>query len=181
MANNAARNTMGRTVSLPIELYESMQGRYFVGYADNLNLGSSGSAWARLYNPKLSGVNLYVDSWTVASASDSPFRARFWFNADPPGNALTTTLVSPANLAFRPVPQARVSLQKASNVYGEPEGGAEAFSRQAYPAVTLSGSESGKLIFPPGGSFLIYVTLTDPDCSSSSARVTFGWWEERIS
>lgn len=179
MANNMPRNTMGKTVNLPIELYESIQGRYFVGYADNLSLSSS-SAWARLYNPRLSGVNLFVDRWTVASTADSPFCAHFWFNADPPGNA-QSALVLPANQAFRPRPQAHVSMQKASSVYSEPDGGTEAFRHQAYPGVTLMGSENGRLIFPPGDSFLIYVTLTESVCSPASVRITFGWWEERIS
>ena len=180
MANAAARNSMGKTVNVPIELYESMRGRYFIGYADNLSLNAGSSAWARLYNPRLSGVNLFVNVWTVTDISDSPFRAQFWFNADPPGNASVSDLVSTSNLAFRPTPQPRVSLQKASNVYGEPEGGVKAFVRRGEPGVTLVDTENGKLIFPPGGSFLVYVTRTDSVSASGSARIAFGWWEERI-
>lgn len=178
MANTAFWNTMGKTVDVPIELYESMRGKYFIGYSDSLTLSANSSAWARLYNPRLSGVNLFVNVWTVTDLSDSPFRAQFWFNADPPGNASASSLVSPSNLAFRPTPKPRVSLQKASNVYGEPEGGVMAFARVGEPGVTLVDTENGKLIFPPGGSFLVSVSLTDSVCSSGSVGIAFGWWEE---
>ena len=180
MANNMGRNAMGKTVSFPMELYESIQGRYFVGLADNLNLNSSGSAWARLYNPRLSGVNLFVDRWSAEASANGPYCARIWLNADPPGNALSSTLVSPGNLAFRPAPLSAVSLQKASNVYGEPDGGTEVFSHQAFPGSVIAERENGRFIFPPGGSFLIFVTLADAGCSPVSCRISFGWWEERI-
>lgn len=180
MATISARDYMSKTVDVPIELYESIRGRYFIGYADNLGLKAGTSAWARLYNPRLSGVNLFVNVWTVTDISQSPFRAQFWFNADPPGNALTSDLVSPSNLAFRPKPHPRVSLQMASNVYGDPEGGVKAFVRRGDPGTTLVDTENGKLIFPPGGSFLVYVTLTDTVGYSGSARIAFGWWEESI-
>lgn len=48
-----------KTVSIPIELYESILGQYFIGYADNLVFGQNTSAWARLYNPVNSGVILH--------------------------------------------------------------------------------------------------------------------------
>jgi hypothetical protein len=39
------------TVAIPINLAKSLEGKYFVGYADNLTFGRGSSAWARLYNP----------------------------------------------------------------------------------------------------------------------------------
>ncbi len=169
---------MGKTVGIPVELYESMQGRYFIGYADDLALSTGSSAWARLYNPRFSGVNLFVNVWTVTDISDSPFRAQFWFNASPPGNISTSDLVTPSNLAFRPKPQPRVSLQTGSGAYGEPEGGIKVFVRRGEPGTTMADTENGKLIFPPGGSFLVFVTLTSSAGVSGAARIAFGWWEE---
>jgi hypothetical protein len=180
MINAKNPNMLSKTVNVPIELYESMRGKYFIGYADELSLNMGTSAWARLYNPRLSGINLYVNVWTVTDISDSPFRAQFWFNADPPGNASESSLVTPSNLAFRPTPQPRVRLQKASNVYGEPESGIKAFVRRGDPGTTVVEVENGKLIFPPGSSFLVYVTLTDSIHTSGMARIAFGWWEESI-
>lgn len=72
------------TVSVPINLAKSLEGKYFVGYADNLTFGKGTSAWGRLYNPPNSGVNLHVTVWTVADISEGPFRAQIWFNAVPP-------------------------------------------------------------------------------------------------
>jgi hypothetical protein len=59
---------MPETVDVPISLYKSMQGKYFVGYADNLDFTGPGvNAWASLYNPPNSGVKLYVNVWTATS------------------------------------------------------------------------------------------------------------------
>jgi hypothetical protein len=49
------RPDYSKAVNIPLELYESMKGEYFMGYADNLTFGKGKSAWARLYNPRNSG------------------------------------------------------------------------------------------------------------------------------
>lgn len=168
-----------KTVNIPIELYKSIIGEYFIGYADNLTLGNGKSAWARLYNPTNSGVNLYVNVWTVTDISPVPFRAQFWFNATPPGTQTELTVGTPTNTAIRPKPRPKVRLQQASDVTGEPTGGVKAFVRRGQPEDTLVETENGKLIFPPGGSFLVFVTLED-DKAAGEGRVAFGWWEEKI-
>ena len=168
-------------VSVPIETYESGIGKYFIGYADNLTFGSGTSAWARLYNPPDSGVNLFVNVWTVTDISSEPFRAQFWFNAEAPGTPSESDLVTPSNTAFRPLPKPRVKLQLASDVSGEPTGGIKAFVRRGQPEVTLVESENGKLIFPPGGNFLVFLSIAEGQQVPAAGRVAFGWWEERIS
>lgn len=180
MLDSRNQDIFSKAVNIPIELYESIHGRYFIGYADNLMMRNGTSAWARLYNPRQSGVNLYVNVWTVTDISDSPFRAQFWFNADPPGNAIESSLVTPSNTAFRPVSRPRVRLQMASNVAGDPEGGIKAFVRRGEAGTTAVETENGKLIFPPGGSFLVYMTLTDNPCASGTGRIAFGWWENSV-
>ena len=169
-----------KSVNIPIELYESMKGDYFIGYADNLTLGNGTSAWARLYNPRQSGVNLHVNVWTVTDISEAPFRAQFWFNSSPPGTPRNSDLVTPSNTAIRPAPKPRVKLQLASNVTGEPTGGVKAFVRRGEPGTTLVETENGKLIFPPGGSFLVFVSISESPNIAAGGRVAFGWWEEKI-
>src|SRR5690554_3871313 len=90
------------SVAVPIELAKSLEGKYFVGYADNLTFGNGTSA-----------------VWTVSDVSESPFRAQFWFNTTPPGIPLDSSLVTPANMALSPLPTPKVLLQYASNVVGE--------------------------------------------------------------
>jgi hypothetical protein len=170
---------MGKSVNIPIELYESLKGNYFIGYADNLSFGNGTSAWARLYNPPGSGVNLYVNVWTVTDISEAPFRAQFWFNANPPGTPLESP-VTPSNTAIYPAPVPKIKLQSASNVSGDPIGGIKAFVRRGVPETTLVDTENGKLIFPPGGSFLVFLSLPESPSTVASGRIAFGWWEERI-
>ncbi|MDP4132500.1 MAG: DUF6143 family protein [Bacillota bacterium] len=170
---------LDKSVSVPMELYESCLGKYFIGYADNLLLGNGKSCWARLYNPIDSGVNLHVNVWTVTDISTSPFRAQFWFNSTPPGEP-SESPVTPSNTAIFPLPEPKVKLQSASSVEGEPEGGIKAFVRRGESGTTLVEAENGKLIFPPGGSFLVFLSLTGDESVSAEGRVAFGWWEEKI-
>lgn len=171
---------VGKSVSIPIELYTSMRGEYFIGYADELTFGNYTSAWARLYNPMHSGVILHVNVWTVTDISDWPFRAQFWFNAIAPGTPSESPLVTPSNTAICPIPRPKIKLQLASNVTEEPVGGVKAFVRRGEPETTLVDTENGKLIFPPGGSFLIYLSLAENPAATASGRIAFGWWEEKI-
>lgn len=166
-------------VNIPIELYQSEIGRYFIGYADALTLGNGTSAWARLYNPEGSNVNLHVNVWTVTEISSAPFRAQFWFNAFVPG-PYSSAPATPTNTAFRPTPVPKVELQLASSVTNVPEGGVKAFVRRGEPITTMVETENGKLIFPPGGSFLVYLSLIDGDGIPAEGRVAFGWWEEKL-
>lgn len=175
-----SRARYNKSVNIPIELYESLKGNYFIGYADDLTFGNNTSAWARLYNPPQSGVDLFVNVWTVTDISSSPFRAQFWFNAMPPGNFTESTLVTPSNTAIRPLPRPKVKLQQASDVTGEPVGGVKAFVRRGEPEVTLVETENGKLIFPPGGSFLVFLSLPENPNVPAGGRVAMGWWEEPI-
>ncbi|MGE5653216.1 MAG: DUF6143 family protein [Bacillota bacterium] len=167
-------------VSVPINLAKSMEGKYFVGYADQLAFGKGTSAWARLYNPPESGVNLHVAVWTVTDVAEVPFRAQIWFNADPPGKPTNSSLVTSANLAITPVPKPRVKIQYANRVTGEPTGGVKAFVRRGQPETTVADDEQGKFIFAPGGSFLIFLSNPESPETAASGRVAYGWWEEPI-
>lgn len=169
-----------KCVNIPIELYESTKGEYFIGYADHLTFGNKTSAWARLYNPVHSGVDLHVNVWTVTDISESPFRAQFWFNAYPPGVYTESENVTCVNTAIQPTPTPKIQLQLASNVREEPSGGVKAFVRRGEPGTTVVETENGKLIFPPGGSFLVYLSLLEGYDIPAEGRIAFGWWEQRI-
>lgn len=177
---NSRSEYLQKSVNIPIELYESQRGEYFIGYADLLHFGKGKSAWARLYNPSQSGVNLHVNVWTVTDISEAPFRAQFWFNAEAPGTPGGTNTVTPSNTAIRPQPEPKIVLQSASDVEGDPRGGVKAFVRRGQPEVTLVETENGKLIFPPGGNFLVFLSLPEFPDTEASGRVAFGWWEEKI-
>lgn len=169
-----------KTVCIPVELYESMRGTYFIGYADGLAFGNYTSAWAMLYNPPTSGVNLHVNVWTVTDLSPVPYRAQFFFNATPPGIPLRSRYVTPANTALWPLPEPKVLLLQSANVPGDPSGGVNGFDRRGVPGTTLRQEENGKLIFPPGGNFMVYLSVPETPTSLAAARIAFGWWEEPI-
>lgn len=167
-------------VSTPIELYESIQGKYFIGYADNLTFGNYTNAWARLYNPIGSGVVLHVNVWTVTAVSEEPFRAQFWFNPVPPKSDVKEACPTTTNFIIKPEPKAKVRLEYASNVVGEPCGGVKAFVRRAQPETTLVDTENGKIILGEGKSFFIFLSNPENPEAFAEGRVAFGWWEENV-
>lgn len=171
---------MIETVNYPIALYKSMEGLYFVGYADNLTFGKGTSAWAALYNHPDSGVILHVNVWTVQDISEAPFRTQIWFNATPPGNPIISKLVTPSNTAIYPLPRPRVKILQASDVRGSPTGGVKAFVRRGQPGMTMVSEEDGKFIFPPGSMFLVFISTPEMPEVEAAGRIAFGWWEERI-
>ena len=164
-----------QTVSVPGPLFGSEQGRYFVGCAEGLDLTGSG-AWASLYNPAGSKVNLYVSVWTAASLFDK-FSAHVWFNASMPGEPSESAMVSTSNYALRPLPRPKVKLLFASAFEGSPSGGVKAFIRTGDAGSTIVAAEEGKFIFPPGGSFSIFLTAQGQQ-DKEEGQIAFGWWEE---
>jgi hypothetical protein len=168
-----------QVATMPNSLYHSLQGQYYVGYADNIFFESDKSAWAALYNPYNSGVNLFVNVWTVTDLYEPPVRMQIWLNSRLPGGYTISDLVTPANTAINPLPEARVKIFQASNITGVPEGGIKAFVRRTLPGETVVAEEEGKFVIPPGGNFTIFLSNIEGEKIPASTRVAFGWWEER--
>jgi hypothetical protein len=165
-----------------------MLGDYFIGYADHMTFGNNTSAWAMLYNPPDSGVNLHVNVWTATviapdtgkNDSLTDFRAQFWFNATAAGSYFESPLVTPSNTALYPAPVPKVRLLQASDVTLDPIGGVKGFVRRGAPNETMRQEENGKLIFPPGGNFLVFLSSPETPDVSVGGRIAFGWWEEKL-
>lgn len=167
-----------KTVNIPISLFESINGRYFVGQTELLNFGNNLNAAARLYNPPHSRVKLFVNVITISNLSQTDFLAQIWFNAKLPGTGIASKLITPANLAFCPKPKPKVLLQFAENLQGNPSKGINPFDRIIPPLTTVVDEEDGKFILPPGDSFTIF--LVGQGSVPLQGRVAFGWWEEKL-
>lgn len=168
-----------KAINIPNPLAKSFEGKYYVGYADNLTFGSGTSAWAGLFNLAGSGVYLFVNVWTITELLGlAPIRAQIWFNASMPGTPFPSQLVTPSNTALKPPPRPRVQLLQASNVTGTPSGGIKAFVRRATPESTLVFEEDGKYIFAPGGNLSVFLSNPEKPDVAVAGRIAFGWWEE---
>lgn len=173
-------NPITQVADMPYPLYLSLQGKYFVGYADEMKFGNGTIAWAGLVNPINSRVNLYVYVWTVTNIGQLPLNGGIWFNTNPQGSPVLSELVTPANTAIRPLPMPKVMLLQASNVTEQPNGGIKMFERTVDPEVTIASEENGALIFPPGGSLIITLSYPEAINEPGMGRVAFGWSEEKI-
>lgn len=169
-----------QTAAMANSLYHSLQGQYFVGYADNMFFEKDKNAWAALVNPNNSGINLFVNVWTVSDLYEPPIRLQFWINSTLPGDPIESRLVAPSNTALYPLPTPRVRLLQASNVIGFPAGGIKGFVRRTVPGETVAEEEDGKFIVPPGGNFAIFLSNQEGANTPASVRVAYGWWEERV-
>jgi hypothetical protein len=167
-----------KEVVLPVSLYQSIRGKYFVGYADNVTASPDTNAWAGLINPADSGVLLFANVITVTNVTGQPFEAEFWFNAQFPGTPVRSDLVTPSNTAIKPLPVPKVEIVQASNVPNTPPtGGVKVYSQEVFEETTIVFEENGKYIFPPGGSLTVYLNLIG---SPTVGRVAFGWWEKPL-
>ena len=178
---NTIPNMIDYNVSIPIDLMKSMEGKYFVGMAENLQFGNATNAWARLYNPPNSGVNLYVNTWAVSDILTTPYRVRVWFNSTPRGIIEYSHGVTPSNLTIAPNPRPHVYLQYAISVNGFPSDGVMAAVRYGLAGTTITSDEGGKFIFPPGGSFMVAMSNPERPTVPATGSISFGWWEESIS
>ncbi len=182
--NNETRCTIQKPVpqaaDMPYALYLSLQGKYFVGFAADVQFSDHKYGWAGLVNPSHSCVNLHVYVWTVTNFGSYPLNAEIWFNTDTPENAVTSNYITPANTAICPLPRPEVSILQANNVSGDLPHGDRIFVRKVLPEVTIVGEEDGRFIFPPGGSFSVVLSNTEMSSKSGIANVAFGWYEEEI-
>lgn len=168
-----------QTASMANSLYHSLQGQYFVGYADNMFFEPGKNAWAALYNPEKSRVNLFVNVWTVTSLRQT-IRIQIWVNSKLPGQPTASPLVTPSNTAICPLPKPEVRLLQASNAEDTPTGGVKAFVRRAPAGETIVAEEDGKFIIPPGGNFAVFLSSDENTTDYGSVRAAYGWWEQPI-
>jgi len=173
-------NPITQVADMPYALYLSLQGKYFVGYAPDVQFVKGKYGWAGLVNPVHSRVNLHVYVWTVTNFGESPLNAEIWFNTNIPEDTVISEFVSPANTAIRPLLPLKVRILQANNIRNRPQCGDRISVKKVLPEVTIVGEEVGRFIFPPGGSFSILLYNVEASNQSGIANLAFGWWEEKI-
>lgn len=163
-------------VNITSPTFNSELGRYFIGKTGLLNFSRGYYAWGGIVNPSNSGVNLYIDIFTITNFSAQNFVGQIWLNANPPEKAAVSTDVTPANQAFSPatVPKA---IMKYASYYTEPmTKGVNIFDRIVSQNSTLvSDSHNGSIIIGPGGSFSIL--LKAPGYQYITGAIVLTWWE----
>lgn len=163
-------------VSIPVALFESGKGRYFVGQSELLHFGNCRNAWCGLFNPCKSQVKLHVNVFTITNLSDMDLLAEIWFNPELHGNEIVSNLITPANRGICPPPKPAVQLIFSDDTKYSPDKGINAYDRLVPPKTTIASEEDGKYIIPEGESFTIF--LAGQGNGELYARVAFGWWEE---
>lgn len=163
-------------VSLEYRVEQAFEGKYFMGHTPFLTFGHGSHAWGGLINPPNSKINLYVNTFTISNASDKPFNGQLWLNSTPTGKPFLSPYLSPSNTTLTPLPKPHTLIAFAQDVPHSPTDGASLFIRIAEPHSTVVGNYYGKIIIPPGGSFIVF--LQSPGEREMKADVAFGWWEE---
>ena len=165
-------------VNVPISLYKSMQGRYFVGQTDTLWVASGSNAWAGLFNPCGSDIDLFANVFTISNFSNQYLTAEVWLNPRFPeaGSRSVSNMVSPANTALKPKPENKVDIRFIQSTEEVPKDGVNIYDRIVPPNGTLVSEEDGKFIIPAGGNYSIFIKSTNSELSK--VIVAFGWWEE---
>ncbi|WP_050355347.1 DUF6143 family protein [Gottschalkia purinilytica] len=177
--NKTFQNKITEEVSIFYATFQSIKGRYFIGKSPTVTLGNGTNAWVGLINHPNSGVNLHVDVITINNFSSVDYiLAGLWLNTNPPGIGTVSNNVTPANTSIVPTPTPKVQIQYVSSTTGTPTGGVNPFERIVPALNTAVIEDEGKIIIPPGGNLIVF--LTTPSTTDITASVALGWWEERI-
>lgn len=165
-----------QVINLEYRVYKSFTGKYFMGHTPQICLGANSNAWGGLLNPANSGVNLYINTFTVTNSSAIPFQAQLWLNSSPLGNTTASPHLTPANTVLAPLPKPKSLLAYSQYVTATPMNGVSILSRIAGASSTTVGNYYGKIIIPQGGTFIVF--LHSPGAQYINTEVAFGWWEE---
>ncbi|RSD29548.1 DUF6143 family protein [Mesobacillus subterraneus] len=155
----------------------SKLGRYFIGKTELLQFGGGSYAWGGIENPIDSGVNLYIDIFTITNFSSQNFIGEIWLNARPPKNAVASFNVTPTNQAILPPPKPKAVMKNAGYSTEPMMKGVNIFDRIVPQNSTLvSDSHNGSIIIGPGGSFSIL--LRPAGFQYITGAIVLTWWEE---
>lgn len=163
-------------VSIDYPLYQSEKGKYFIGQTPILT-GENEHALALLFNPINSNINIYLNSMTITNISDLNLSAEFYLKSCFNKGSISD-LVSCTNTTIIPEPTPRGQIKYLTTTNQPPSDGISIFSRIVSPYSTLV-VDGGQIILAPGQSIIIYLGGFLP-VVLDSAKVAFGWWEERI-
>ena len=168
-----------KVVTIPDSAFQSSKGRFFIGQSGILTISKGLNAWAGLINPRNSRINIVFDIFAVSNFSENAIDAQIFFNSIPPDieNAVISENVTPANTTLCPLSAPRTLVVYNDNVTGLPVGGVSPFRRIIPSLQTVEGIDNGKIMIPPGGSFVIFI----PGMADGRAFISFGWWEKKIS
>lgn len=168
-----------QVVNITSPALNSRLGRYFIGQTGLLNFGNGYNAWGGIINPIDSGVNLYIDIFTITNFSAQSFIGEIWLNAAAPKNAVVSPTVTPSNQGISPPPKPKAIMKYADYLTEPMTKGVNIFGRIVTPNSTLvSDSHNGSIIIGPGGSFSII--LRPPTSQYITGTIVLTWWEESI-
>ncbi len=151
--------------------YQSTKGRLFAGTTPLLDFGDNKSAWARLYNPCSSEVNLYLAYFLFINSFENHYSVDIIINATPPGKIYTSTDVGNLNSGSDNKPVGVIQYNPSTE--GKPTGGTRIAPRRIPSNNTLGFDAGGRAIIVPGTSLLFFLTSDE----STKAQVELEWWE----
>jgi hypothetical protein len=168
-----------KTIVLKDSVYHSYLGQYFLGQTGIIRYGGAFQAWGGLFNPSNSGVNMFLNAYTISNFSDQPITAEGWLSGKFTGKVENSYHYAAGNQAIVPPSQPKTVIQSACYVSDTPRGGTYNFTRRVEASITLTKHDfQGMYIIPPGSSFALFFLPSGK--RHVSVKVAFGWWEEEI-
>ncbi|BCN29603.1 DUF6143 family protein [Anaeromicropila herbilytica] len=165
-----------KVVTIDNPIYQSFQGRYFLGQSELITFGHDTYAFGSLYNPIHSGVNLFISVSTITNTSKIAFKSRPYMNARIPSGGSIVENITPANLVTIPQPVSKIKF--ITGQFKEPiQGGVKAYTRMIPAESTLANEKDGKFVIPPGSNFML--VLVPPTDTDIQADIAYGFWTEK--
>lgn len=168
-------NTDGSVNITNVAFLKSIQGEYFLGQTEDLTISGTTNAWAELYNPVGSGINVHLNVWTTSNLSSKNYTIAVMFDAGFPIATDIATKVMSSNLT-EPKSTPNAQIKYKSNTTEIPTG-TEVYTRRVPLESTIVSEEDGKFIIPPDKAIGFHLHNTT---ASGACRVALGWWEQEI-
>ncbi|MDD3013998.1 MAG: DUF6143 family protein [Candidatus Gastranaerophilales bacterium] len=151
----------------------SLKGEYFVGTLPPFSIAVSQAAVVAIKNPVGSGRTVFVTVTTVSLAISRT--VAFYFDATYNLADVSSTYKVNANRGSANLPVANLVYSTGAGLVIT--GGSLAFYRNLTKGDTVEFDQGGKFILPPGHNYTLYF---EPDPTSGSPLIAFGWWEKPL-
>lgn len=175
-ATDTKCSKLQEVVNVPISLFKSLQGKYFVGQTEAMWVGNGSNAWAGLFNPCNSCIDLFANVITISNFSAQYLTAEIWLNAKLVEKGSVSQKVSPSNTALKPQPDNKVDIRYVQSTEKTPQDGINIYDRIVPPNGTLVSEKDGKFIVPACGNYTVFIKSSSTQLSK--IIVACGWWEE---
>lgn len=160
-----------------MENINSKSREFYIGTSTRFTFGELRNGVVEIYNPKDSGVNIFINNAIFTNLSDSNISMDVFSFSNTSGNVNKSFNIVPGNLGNICIRKPKARLYYGIGV--DVENGVEMLIYTIPKFSNLEVSPEGSVVLPPGAN-RVYIFNTINYKDTATVSVSFKWWEEEI-